>query len=226
MPSMDSSAQTSRMVETIRFEAPVPYREAYQAQLERRGAVAEGRARNALFLLEHPPVFTLGRKAHAEHILLSEAELRREGIEVCEVDRGGDVTYHGPGQLVGYPILDLGQWEKSIGWYLRALEEVLIGALSDFGLKGERMEGYTGVWVEGAKVAAIGVGIRNWVTFHGVALNVDTDMAHWGHIVPCGIPDKPVTSLKALLGNAPPMGEVMDRFEEHFRGRFEVPPPA
>lgn len=207
-------------IETIRFDRPVPYGEAYAAQVERRRAVEADRKCNALFILEHPAVYTLGRGAHEENVLLDTGELAEMGIEVQEVDRGGDVTYHGPGQLVAYPILNLGQWEKSIAWYLRSLEEVLIAVLADYGLQGERLPGFTGVWVGSAKVAAIGVGLRNWVTFHGIALNVDTDMTHWKHIVPCGIPDKPVSSLERLLPEPPPMQEVMDRFEARFRDVF------
>jgi lipoyl(octanoyl) transferase len=137
------------------------------------------------------------------------------------VDRGGDVTYHGPGQLVAYPILDLKHWNPSVGWYLRALEQVVIDLVGEYGLVGERLEGFTGVWVGGAKVAAIGVGVHQWVTLHGLALNVNPDMRHWACIIPCGIADKPVISLAELLGSAPPMPEVMDRFEGHFRRVFE-----
>lgn len=214
------AARDARRIETIRFPGPVPYREAHRLQIERRKAVEEGRQGNCLFLLEHPPVLTLGRDAEAEHILCSRADLGGMGIEVCDVERGGDVTYHGPGQLVAYPILDLGQWKKSIGWYLRSLEEVLVRVLAGYGLKGERMDGYTGVWVDGAKIAAIGVAIHHWTTFHGAALNVNPNMAHFDVIVPCGIPDKPVTSMETLLGEPPAMGDVMDRFEGHFRDLF------
>lgn len=207
-------------IETIRFPEPVPYNEAHRIQTERRIAVEEGREGNALFLLEHTPVITLGRSFRTESLLRTAEELETLGVDLVETDRGGDATYHGPGQLVAYPVLNLQSWRPSIGWYLRSLEEVLIRLLAAHGLEGERLEGFTGVWVGAAKVAAIGVGLHNWVTFHGVSLNVDPDMAHYGAIVPCGIADKPVTSLRELLGTAPAMNEVMDAFDEQFRSRF------
>ncbi len=211
----------SRIIETIRIEKPVDYATMLTRQRDRHGAVRTGRAPNTLFLLEHEPVITLGRNAHREHVLFDEDELTRRGIALTETDRGGDVTYHGPGQLVAYPILDLRHWRCSVGWYLRTLEEAVIRTLDDYGLKGERVEGLTGVWVDGAKVAAIGVGVRDWVTFHGTAINVDPDMTHFEAIIPCGITNKPVTSLRRLLGNAPPIAEVGEGFEEAFRLAFE-----
>ncbi len=210
----------SRRIETIRIEDPVDYATMLTRQRERHGAVRTGRAPNTLFLLEHAPVITLGRNAHREHVLLDDEELTRRGIALAETDRGGDVTYHGPGQLVAYPILDLRHWRCSVGWYLRTLEEAVIRTLDGYGLKGKRLEGLTGVWVDGAKVAAIGVGVRDWVTFHGTAINVDPDMTHFEAIIPCGIADKPVTSLRRLLGNAPPMAEVAGRFDRAFRMTF------
>ncbi len=221
MLKFEGVAEMDRCIEIVRFARPVRYGEAMQAQHERRVAVEEGRLGNALFLLEHRPVITLGRRAHGEHVLRSEADLAALGIELCETNRGGDVMYHGPGQLVAYPILDLNLWHQSIGWYLRSLEEVVIRVLAAYGLQGEREPGYTGVWVGGAKVAAVGVGIHNWVTFHGVALNVDPDMAHFRLIVPCGIADRPLTSLKQIVGEAAPMPDVMAEFEQQFKAYFE-----
>jgi lipoate-protein ligase B len=211
-----------RSIESIRLPGFVRYEEALRIQHERRLAVEEGRRGNALFLLEHAPVITLGRSHHPENLLRTPEELREMGIDVCETDRGGDVTYHGPGQLIAYPVLNLNLWNPAIRPYLRALEEVLIRQLGLYGLKGERNEGYTGVWVGGAKVAAIGIGVHNWVTSHGIALNVDPDMSNFKLIVPCGIADKPVTSLKALLGQAPPMQQVMDDFERTFKVYFDT----
>lgn len=208
--------KTAETIEVIRYEKPVPYREAYAAQIERRNAIEAGECGEALFLLEHTPTFTLGRSSDENHILQSREALAKMGIEVVEIDRGGDVTYHGPGQLVGYPILDLTRRRQSIQWYLRALEEVIIDTLATFDLRGERMEGFTGVWVDGAKVAAIGIGIHNWVTYHGIAINVAPNMEHWGLIVPCGIPDKPVTSLAALLGRSVDTHEVVQAFSASF----------
>lgn len=212
----------TRSLETLRFDLPVPYADAYARQIERRNAIESGDAGNALFLLQHPPTYTIGRNADRKHLLVSEEALDRMGIETCEVDRGGDITYHGPGQLVAYPLLDLSQWRRSINWYLRTLEDVVIALLDEYGLTGERLEGYTGVWVRGGKVAAIGVGFHNWVTYHGTSLNIDPDMTHYQHIIPCGIPDKPVTSLAQLLETVPTYPEISDAFERHFRSVFDV----
>jgi lipoate-protein ligase B len=209
-----------RDIEVIRLPRPIGYREAYDLQLARRDAVERGDAPNALFLLEHAPVITLGRKWQPENLLASEAALAAHGVELCPVDRGGDVTYHGPGQLVAYPILNLNHWQCSVGWYLRTLEEVLIRTLATYSLPGERVEGFTGVWVNGAKVAAIGIGLHHWTTFHGVALNINPDMSHFRLIVPCGIADKPVTSLGELLPEVPDFEEVMARFEAEFLRAF------
>jgi len=209
-----------RDLEIIRVLEPIDYTEALRAQIARRIAIEESLLGNALFLLEHTPVITLGRNAHVEHILKDASELAEMGIALQKASRGGDVTYHGPGQLVAYPVLDLRQWRKSIRWYLRSLEDVVIGVLASYGIQGRRVEGLTGVWVEGAKVAAIGIGVHNWVTYHGVSLNLAPDMAHLATIVPCGIADKPVTSLKELLRHPPAMDDVASRFEQAFRKVF------
>lgn len=210
-----------RTIESIRLPGIVPYAEGLACQRERRLAVEAGDAGNALFLLEHEPVLTLGRNFEPQNLLLSEVALAAQGIAVIKADRGGDVTYHGPGQLVAYPILNLREWKPSIRWYLRSLEQVLINQLAEYGLVGERLEGFTGVWVGGAKVAAIGIGVHEWVTYHGIALNVDPDMRAFGLIIPCGIGDKPVTSLRQLLGRAPAMDEVADDFDRAFRNYFQ-----
>lgn len=212
--------EVAETIEIIRYDAPVPYQRAYAEQIERRNGVEAGDSGEALFLLEHTPTFTLGRSSDEGHILRSRDSLTEMGIEVVEVDRGGDVTYHGPGQLVGYPILDLTRRRQSIQWYLRTLEQVIIDTLAAFDVCGERVEGFTGVWVDGAKVAAIGVGIHNWVTYHGIAINVAPDMEHWGLIVPCGIPDKTVTSLSELLGRSVDTREVVQPFIDCFTDRL------
>ncbi|HNR35682.1 MAG TPA: lipoyl(octanoyl) transferase LipB [Candidatus Hydrogenedentes bacterium] len=200
----------------------VPYADALRLQYERRAAVEAGQALNAIFLLEHAPVITLGRSAHAENLLLSREELLRRGIAVHDTDRGGDVTYHGPGQMVAYPILNLTIWNLAIWPYLRSLEDVLIRQLTRYGLDAGRMEGLTGVWVNGAKVAAIGIGVHHTVTFHGVALNVNPDMEHFRYIVPCGIGDKPVASLASLLPATPSMDQAMDDFVDAFADVFQA----
>lgn len=173
----------------------VPYREglAWQRQLA-EDRIAGRLDHDVLLLLEHPPVVTLGRNSHAAHLLQS------AGIEVFEVERGGDVTFHGPGQLVGYPILDLSEYKKDLHWYLRSLEQALIEALSHLDIPAERNPGYTGVWTRGKKIASIGIHVKQWVTWHGFALNVTTDLAHFDRIVPCGIPGVVMTSIAKETG--------------------------
>ena len=213
-------------IEVIRLPGLVPYAEGLRIQQARRDAVEHREAPETLYLLEHTPVITLGRKWRPENLLRSRDEYVAMGIDVCETDRGGDVTCHGPGQMVAYPILKLDcpnnpRRKPSIQWYLRALEEVLIRQLVRYGLEASRCEGLTGVWVGDAKIAAIGIRIHNWTTSHGVALNVNPDMAHFRLIIPCGIADKPLTSLHALLGNdTPSMTTVMDDFEHEFKALF------
>ena len=184
----------------------------YGAAFDLQRELVERRKRDQipdqLLFVEHPHVITLGRNGKPEHLLAGEEHLRRAGIAFYPTDRGGDITYHGPGQLVGYPILDLKQWKRDVGEYLRAIEEVLIGALGCFGLRAQRAAGMTGVWVEGAKVAAIGVHISRWVTSHGFALNVTTDLRYFQYVVPCGL-TKPVTSMEKLLGRDPEREQVM-----------------
>lgn len=217
---MNATETITRHIETIRISKAIPYREAYRLQRMRRTAVEKGERGNALFLLEHEPVITLGRNACPENLLHTRDELREMGIDLQEADRGGDITYHGPGQLVAYPILNLRLWRPSIRWYLRSLEEILVRTLADYGLHGQRIKGLTGVWVDGAKIAAIGIGIHNWVTFHGISLNVKPNMAHFDLIVPCGIPDKAVTSLAQFLDTAPTMKTAMDTFQKCFLNYF------
>jgi lipoyl(octanoyl) transferase len=150
-----------------------------------------------LLFVEHPHVVTMGRSAHSENILASPELLERAGIELHDTDRGGDVTYHGPGQLVGYPIMDLRKWKRDVVAYVRGLEQVLIDTLGEFGIATQRVQGATGVWTTEGKIAAIGVHISRWVTSHGFALNVETDLNYFRYIVPCGL-TKPVTSMHAL----------------------------
>jgi lipoate-protein ligase B len=211
-------------IEFIRLPGLVPYAEGLRVQQARRGAVERGVAPEAVFLLEHAPVITLGRKWCPENLLHTRDQYAEMGIDVCETDRGGDVTYHGPGQMVAYPILKLDSApnrKPSIQWYLRALEEVLIQQLARYGLQAGRCEGLTGVWVGDAKIAAIGVRIHNWTTSHGIALNINPDMAHFRLIIPCGIADKPVTLLKQLLGDdTPSMTAITEDFERAFEEIF------
>ncbi len=173
-------------------------------------------------LLEHPHVYTLGRNARQENILASPEWLASRGAQVFHADRGGDVTYHGPGQLVGYPILDLTQHRRDISWYMRSLEEVFIRTAHDFDIEAERSPGAAGVWMGNDKLAAMGVHLSRWVTSHGFALNVNTDLRYFEWIVPCGLRDKGVTSLAKLLGRAVEMEGVADRVVEHFGVVFGV----
>ncbi len=166
-----------------------PYGETLARQRELAAARIAGRIGNVLLLCEHPPVITLGRLAKREHILAP------SGVDVFDVERGGDVTFHGPGQLVGYPILDLSRHRQDLHWYLRQLEATLIDALAQFGVAAERRAGLTGVWTAGRKIASIGVHARQWVTWHGFALNVTTDLSYFDLMVPCGIPNVVMTSI-------------------------------
>jgi len=169
----------------------VPYAEALEWQRQLAEDRIAGRLSNdVLVLLEHPPVVTLGRNSHAAHLL------EPTGIEVFEVERGGDVTFHGPGQLVGYPILDLRSYKQDLHWYLRTLEQALIEALAILDIPAERNPGFTGVWTRGKKIASIGIHVKQWVTWHGFALNVTTDLTHFDRIVPCGIQGVEMTSVE------------------------------
>jgi lipoyl(octanoyl) transferase len=185
----------------------LPYAAALALQ-EQLVAARAGGGEDLLLLLEHEPVVTLGRGARAEHLLLSAAELARQGIEVVECGRGGDVTWHGPGQLVGYPIIDLTPRGRDLHRYLRDLEEVLIRTLAYFDVAGERVAGKTGVWVGGAKIASIGIAVRRWIAWHGFALNVAADLAGFAAIVPCGLHGVRMTSLAAELGRPVPLAAV------------------
>lgn len=173
-----------------------------------------------LLFTEHEHVYTIGKGGDDNHLLASDGELIASGAEVFHIDRGGDITYHGPGQVVGYPILDLHQHSPDIHKYLRQLEEVIIGALSTYGIEGTREEGMTGVWTQGEKIAALGVRVSRWVTMHGFALNVNTDLDRFGRIIPCGIFHKGVTSMKQILGRDIPIEEVEKKLTEFFASVF------
>lgn len=176
----------------------------YAEALAFQRAVAESRIakridRDVLILVEHPPVITLGRTAKDAHLIASREELAARGVELFEVERGGDVTFHGPGQLVGYPIVDLTEHKRDLHWYLRQVEEVIIRAVAGLGVKAERKAGKTGVWTRGRKLASIGVHARQWVTWHGFALNVTTNLSYFDLMVPCGIADVVMTSVEREL---------------------------
>jgi lipoyl(octanoyl) transferase len=213
-----------RRLGTIEYEAGV---ELQKSLVEDRRA---GRIGDTILLLEHPPVITLGVKTRGQptHIVATESELRDEGVTVHETGRGGDITYHGPGQLVGYPIFDLRPDRCDVHRYVRDLEDVLLRAIAELGVEGRRVQGLTGVWVgaEGRenKIAAIGIRISRWITSHGFALNVTANLDHFKLIVPCGIVDRGVTSLARELGRAPSMAEVEAAVVRGFESVFSATP--
>ena len=190
-------------------------RREYGEVLELQRAVARARIsgdvdQDVLLLVEHPAVVTLGRASKDAHVLATPEQLAKRGVQLFEVERGGDVTFHGPGQLVGYPIIDLKRHTQDLHWYLRQVEELLIRALASFGIVGERVEKYTGVWTNGRKIASIGVHARDWVTWHGFALNVSTELSYFDLIVPCGIPEVAMTSIQREIGRDVTLREVAD----------------
>ena len=211
---------------SIRRLGVVPYGEGLTIQQELVAARKADRIPDQLLLLEHPPVITLGAKVKDDrsHVLASERALDDAGVEVFEAGRGGDVTYHGPGQLVGYPIIDLRPDRCDVHRYVRDLEQVMIVTAAAFGVTAGRVDGLTGAWVGQDKLAAIGVRISRWITSHGFAFNVATDLSHFSLIVPCGIQDRGVTSLGRLLGRAPAVKTVEDAVVSAFASVFDREP--
>jgi lipoyl(octanoyl) transferase len=180
-----------------------------------------------LLFVEHPPVYTLGKNGKPEHVLISEAERIEKGIEYFQINRGGDITFHGPQQLVGYPILDLEKFKTDLGWYLRSLEEVIIQTIAEYGIKGQRSSGETGVWIDSdlkgkeRKICAMGIKCSRWITMHGFAFNVNTDLNYFNNIIPCGIENKSVTSLAKELGNPVSFDEVKNKVKKNFEQIFD-----
>ena len=205
------------------------YKQAWQKQLELHRRVAEGSVLPTLLLVEHPPVITFGRKGKRDHLLTDEVTLRQQGFSLYDIERGGDVTYHGPGQLVGYPIFRVGRRVRD---FLRNLEQVIVQVLASYDIPSAGSSGYAGVWVDNvnpfagankdAKITAIGVAVKRHVAFHGFAMNISTDLDHFGHIVPCGIADKRVTSLSQLLGRDVPLAEVKTKIITAFNEVFAL----
>jgi lipoyl(octanoyl) transferase len=204
----------------------LPYGEGLELQRQAVDARRAGQVPDVLLLLQHPPVITLGVRGDLSraHVVATPTRLAELGVEIHETGRGGDVTYHGPGQVVGYPILDLRPDRCDVHRYVRDLEGVLIGTAGDFGIDAGRIKGLTGVWVGAEKLAAIGVRISRWITSHGFAFNVTTDLDYFRLIVPCGIPDRGVTSLARLLGRSPSIEEVETAMIRHFARVFEYSP--
>jgi lipoate-protein ligase B len=195
------------------------YQDAWQLQRSTADRVRGG-APPALILLQHPPTYTLGVRGNDEHLLLSQEAYLARGAEVVRSDRGGDVTFHGPGQLVGYPVIDLRAWGQGPVWYVRSLESMLIDVLARFGIVAARADGRPGVWVGREKVAAIGVRVSRGVTTHGFALNVNTDLSYFAHIVPCGLQDAGVTSMQRLTGETFAMDDVERETVAAFERQF------
>jgi len=222
------------MVCNVILPGRMRYQPAYNLQMQLVDEIknAPDAPRAYLVLLEHEPVLTLGRSADKNDLLASAEHLREKGIELHQVDRGGKITYHGPGQVVGYPIIPLAGDRRDVHKYLRSLERILIDVLGPFGIAAGRAKGYTGVWVGDEKIAAIGVGITRWITFHGFALNVNTDLDAFSLITPCGITDKGITSMKKLLGREVDQQAVCDAIipafqkEFHFEAMVRKNPPG
>ena len=202
-------------------EGPTPYADAWALQKALIGARQREELADGLILLEHEPVFTIGRSARADHLLVPREFLTGKGFEVYDIERGGSVTYHGPGQLVGYPILDLRAYNEDVVKYVRSLEETILRTLQDFGLAAQRLRGFPGVWAGHEKVAAVGVAVKRKVTMHGFALNVGPDLAPFDYINPCGI-GRPVTSMARLLGRPLPVDEVRLAYARRFAEVFDL----
>ena len=180
------------------------YKEVWDLQKQMQQQHIRFEIEDTLILVEHDPVYTLGKNSNENHLLQS----RDESVDVFNIERGGDITFHGPGQLVGYPILDLSNYKKSVSWYMRTLEQIIIDTVYEFGIEAKRIEGLTGVWVGDEKIAALGVRIRRWVTMHGFSINVNTDLTFYDGIIPCGIFDHGITSMEQLLCRPQDMEKV------------------
>jgi len=200
----------------------VPYADALALQRTLHAQRVAGAIPDTLLLLEHPPVITLGKAFHPEHLRYAREFYAQQGVELHPTDRGGDVTCHNPGQLVGYPIFDVSQHGRDLHKFLRDIEQAIIDALHAFGVEAHRESGYTGVWVGNAKIAAIGIKVTKWVSMHGFALNVNNDLRLFHTIVPCGIADRPVTSLQQVLGRAVPMEQVKHQVAQGLERVFNL----
>lgn len=201
----------------------IDYKEAWDIQKLTFQARLNKEIPDILYLLEHPNTYTLGKTADKKNLIGNEDFITSNKINIFNIDRGGDITYHGPGQIVGYPIIDLNDWKKDTHKYLRALEEIIIKVLNHFNLQGQRNKEYTGVWIENRKIAAIGIKVSRWITMHGFAFNINTDLSMFNGIIPCGIsePGKEVTSLKNELGNEININLVKELIKKYFIELFE-----
>lgn len=197
------------------------YKDAWDLQKSIHQQRVENKIDDVLFLLEHPHTYTLGKVADKKNLVGDEKFLSDNKISVYDIDRGGDITYHGPGQIVGYPIISLTNWKMDTHKYLRAIEEAIIKVCSEYGLNGSRVDKYTGVWIEDRKICAIGIKVSRWVTMHGFAFNVNTDLKLFNGIIPCGISDKDVTSLSKELNKQISLKEVKEKIIHHFMNEFQ-----
>lgn len=200
----------------------IDYEDGWALQQRIHDERVAGRVGDGLILLQHSPCFTVGRSGGREHLLVGDDPLRGEGITVHETNRGGNITYHGPGQVVGYPILDLTAYGKDVHDYVRRLEEVALRVLGEYGVSGKRLAGFPGVWVGNRKITSIGVAVKKWVTLHGFAFNVNPNLKHFEMIVPCGIKDSTTTSLSEQLKRNIPLEEVRERIAYHFEEVFDL----
>jgi len=199
----------------------IDYKKAWDLQLKFHQKRRLGEIEDILFLCEHPHTYTLGKIAEKKNLLYSESELKKKNINVYDIDRGGDITYHGPGQIIGYGILNLGEWKKDTHLYLRSLEEVVIKTCKEYEINSGRNDKFTGVWIQNRKICAIGIKVSRWVTMHGFAFNVNTDLSLFNGIIPCGIQDKAITSLSAELKKDQEINIVKDKVINNFKDVFE-----
>ena len=199
----------------------IDYKDAWDLQKSVHQLRVENKIDDLLFLLEHPHTYTLGKTADKENLVGDKKYLDENKISVYDIDRGGDITYHGPGQIVGYPIISLTNWQQDTHKYLRAIEEIIIRVCSEYGLKGNRVDKYTGVWIDEKKICAIGIKVSRWITMHGFAFNVNTDLELFNGIIPCGITDKDVTSLNRELKNKIPLHQVKEKIIHNFDYLFK-----
>lgn len=199
----------------------IDYQEAWDLQRKTLELRVQNEIPDVLYMLEHPHTYTFGKTADKNNLIGTKDYLNSNKISVYDIDRGGDITYHGPGQIVGYPILNLNDWKKDTHKYLRALEETIIMTCESYGIRGERNPGYTGVWVEDRKIAAIGIKVSRWITMHGFAFNINTDLSFFSGIIPCGISDKDVTSIKRETGAQADIIEAKSRIVKNFSNIFE-----
>lgn len=211
---------TSKMLNYLNIPS-IAYADAWKLQKQIFDDVVAGNVVDTFIMLEHDHTYTLGKVADKKNLIASESQLKDAGINVFEIDRGGDITYHGPGQIVGYPIINLKNWKQDTHKYLRALEEVIIQTCAEYNIHAGRNEKHTGVWINDRKIAAIGIKVSRWVTMHGFAFNVNTDLSYFNGIIPCGITDKDVTSLKKELQREVPIEEVKEKVLKNFIEIFE-----